>query len=129
MSSLECGHCFPSLPLLQVLTMVLDIDPATMLTARLETTDATAHALPVEPHAHSPRAQVPQNLLTRVQQATHHLVAVQQAHHEALVAARQAGASWRQLAAATGLSYSRIRQLLGKTLGTAEPMLPVVRDP
>ena len=129
MSSLECGHCFPSLPLLQVLTMVLDIDPAIVLTARLEATDAAAHALPVEPHTCGPRDQVPQALLTHVQQTTHHLAAVQQAHHEALVAARQAGASWRQLAAATGLSPSGIRQLLARIPNTASPTSPVVQYP
>jgi transcriptional regulator with XRE-family HTH domain len=115
-SSLEHDHCLPSLPLLQVLTMVLDLDPAAVLTARIETTDPAAHALPLEPHTRVPRDQVPQDLLTRVQQATRHLAAVRQAHHEALVAARQGGASWGQLAAVAGLSPSRIRQLLGRIL-------------
>ncbi len=115
-SSLERGQCLPSLPILQVLVLVLDLDPATVLTAQLETTDTATHAQPVVSYARDPRDPGPQDLLTRVQQATRHLAEVQQAHHEALVAARQAGVSWRQLAAATGLSPSRIRQLLGRIL-------------
>jgi len=128
-SGLECGHCLPSLPLFHVLTIALDLDPAAVLTARLETPDATPDALSPESHARSLGDQVPQDLLTRVQHTAHHLDEVQQAHHEALVAARQAGASWRQLATATGLSSSRIRQLLGRTRGLAEPTSPMRRPP
>jgi transcriptional regulator with XRE-family HTH domain len=126
-SSLECRQCLPSLPLLQVLVMVLDLDPSAVLTARLETTDAATHKPPLELHAHGQGDQVPQGMLARVQQAAHHLAAVQQAYHEALVAARQAGASWRQLAAAARMSPSRIRQLLARTPGTVEPTSPVGR--
>jgi transcriptional regulator with XRE-family HTH domain len=115
-SSLEHGHSLPSLPLLQVLVMVLDLDPAAVLAAQLETTATTTHVQPVVSHARNPRDPGPQDLLTRVQQATRHLAEVQQAHHDVLIAARQAGVSWRQLASATGLSPSRIRQLLGKIL-------------
>jgi len=128
-SSLECGYCLPSLPLFQVLAMVLDLDLAAVLSTRLETTDATSDALSPELRARGPRDQGPQDLLTRVEQAAHHLAEVQQAHHEALVAARQAGASWRQLAAAARLSSSRIRQLLGRTRGLAEPTSPMRRHP
>jgi transcriptional regulator with XRE-family HTH domain len=127
-SRLECGHGLPSLPLLQVLVLVLDLDPTAVLTARLAPPAAAMQALPLEPHTQSHGNQGPQDLLTHVQQVTHHLAAVQQVHREALVAARQAGASWRQLAAAARLSPSGIRQLLARTPGTVEPPSPVVRD-
>jgi hypothetical protein len=107
--------------------MVLDLDPNAVLTARLETTDAAARKPPLKLPTYDHGDQVSQDLLARVQQAAHHLAAVQQAYRETLVAARQAGASWRQLAAAARLSPSRIRQLLAKTSGTVEPASPVVR--
>src|SRR5262249_4134601 len=52
-SSLECHQCLPSLPLLQALVLVLDLDPAAVLTAQLVTTAAAVQASPLEPHAHS----------------------------------------------------------------------------
>src|SRR5262245_47993747 len=58
-SSLECHQCLPSLPLLQVLVLVLDLDPTAVLTARLATT-AAVQAPPLEPHAHSHGPQSPQ---------------------------------------------------------------------
>jgi len=111
-----------------VLVLVLDLAPTAVLTARLATMAAAVQAPPLEPHAHSHGNQGPQDLLTRVQQATHRLAEVQQVHHAVLVAARQAGASWRQLAAAARLSPSRIRQLLARPPGTGESTSPVVRS-
>ena len=128
-SSLERGQRLPSLPLLQVLVLVLKLDPTAVLTAQLETKATTTYARPLVSHTHDLGLSGSQDLLARVQQAAYHLAEAQEAHHTALVAARQAGASWRQLATATGRSPSRIRQLLARTPGSAAPTSPVVRSP
>jgi transcriptional regulator with XRE-family HTH domain len=106
LSNLEQGHRLPSLPVLQVLATVLTLDPVALVAAasrptpRLETQTERA-----------PR-RTPEDLFARVQQAAQQAAQAHQVYREALVAAQQAGYSLRQLAAAVGLSPSRIRQLV-----------------
>jgi len=125
LSNLEHGHRLPSLPVLQVLATVLALDPAALGAAILRLRPPVASSrLPGDS-----TVRAVEDLLAHVQHATQHVTQAQQAYHAALVAARQAGASWRQLAIAAGRSQSRIRQQLGRTPGTAEPMSPMLRHP
>jgi transcriptional regulator with XRE-family HTH domain len=106
LSNLEQGHRQPSLALLQVLATVLSLDPVTLAAA------LSGPAPRFErPTTRAPRRD-PEDLLARVQQASQQAAQAHQVYRETLVAAQHAGYSLRQLAAAVGLSPSRIRQLV-----------------
>jgi transcriptional regulator with XRE-family HTH domain len=106
LSNLEQGRRRPSLPLLQALATVLGLRPAALLAI------PSNPLLQLETAGGSLPGRVSQHALTRVQQAAQQVTHAQQAYREALGAASHAGYSLRQLAAATGLSPSRIRQLI-----------------
>jgi transcriptional regulator with XRE-family HTH domain len=106
LSNLEQGHRLPSLPLLQVLATVLALAPGTLVAAASRLTPR-----PETPTGSAPRWAF-QDVLARVQDAAQEVTYAQQTYREALGAARQAGYSFRQLAAVSGCSPSRIRQLV-----------------
>lgn len=108
LSNLERGHRVPSLPLLQVLAIVLALEPAALGVALLQLLPLAA---PTPPADGTPALALP-NLLTHVQHAAQHVAHTQQTYRTLLCTAYQAGYSLRQLAAATGRSPSRIRQLV-----------------
>jgi transcriptional regulator with XRE-family HTH domain len=105
LSSLEQNHRLPSVPLLQVLATVLTLDPGPLVTASRATPRAVTHPGDIS-------SGTSQDVLGRVQHAAQDVTAARQAYREALSAARRAGYSYRQLAAVSGYSPSRIRQLV-----------------
>ena len=108
LSNLERGYRLPSLRLLQALGTVLALDSAVLVATVLSPTIA----LSPDSQTELPMAQIPGDMLTYVQQAGQQMVHAKHAYRMALCAAHQAGYSLRQLAAVTGLSSSRIQQLI-----------------
>jgi transcriptional regulator with XRE-family HTH domain len=105
LSNLEHDYRQPSLRVLRVLATVLTLDPTTLGMVLFE-----GPALPRLPRASTPPTA--EEILGRVRQATHHLHETQQHYRALLRSAHQAGASLRQLATVTGLSPSRMQQLV-----------------
>jgi transcriptional regulator with XRE-family HTH domain len=122
LSNLELGHRLPSLLLLQGLATILALDAVALVATVLRPMRSPSPDIAIG----RPMDQVPHDVLTHVQQAAQQIALAQQAYRVALLAAQQAGYSLRQLAAVTGLSPSRIRQLVNTVPHAPAPPTPPV---